>query len=113
MMDNSEIKWGVYCHLAAFAGAMVPGGNIVGPLVIWLLKKDDYDFVDDQGKEVINFQITVMVAMFVSFLLSFVFVGIILIGLVGVTAIVLTVLGILKTSKGYPYRYPFLIKFLK
>src|SRR5688572_10608492 len=53
--------WGMLAHLAALAGFIVPVvGNIVGPLIVWLTKKEQQPFVDDQGKESLNFQITMV-----------------------------------------------------
>jgi uncharacterized Tic20 family protein len=49
--------WAMFCHIAAFAFFIFPFGNILGPLVIWLIKKETYPFVDEQGKESLNFQI--------------------------------------------------------
>ena len=49
------------CHLSSLAGSVIPFGNIVGPLVVWLIKKDEYAFVDDQGKESLNFQISITI----------------------------------------------------
>ena len=50
------------CHLLALAGYVIPFGNIIGPLVMWLVKKEDHPFIDEQGKEALNFQITVALA---------------------------------------------------
>ena len=59
--------WAGFCHLAALAGYVVPMvGNIVGPLVVWLMKKEEYPLVDDQGKESINFQISILIYVAVS-----------------------------------------------
>src|SRR6476469_8907749 len=79
MMDRNERMWGMFCHLAALAGYIgIPFGNVIGPLVIWLIKKEDYPFVDDQGKESLNFQITILIAAFVAFLSAFVAIGFVL-----------------------------------
>jgi len=55
--DPTEKQWGMFTHLAGLATFIIPFGHIVGPLIIYLIKKDEYDFVKDQGKEVLNFQI--------------------------------------------------------
>ncbi len=113
MLRNDEKNWGMFCHVAVFAGAVIPGANIVAPLVIWLLKKDEYAFVNEQGKEVVNFQITVTIALGISFILSFFIIGFFLMIAVGVVSLIYTVLGIIKTSEGLSYRYPMSIKILK
>ena len=77
-LSQDERTWGMLCHLSAFAGYVFPFGGIVGPLVVWLIKKDEMPFVDDQGKEALNFQISVLIYAIVSFVLIFVLIGIIL-----------------------------------
>jgi uncharacterized Tic20 family protein len=103
----------MFCHLAAFAGFLMPLGNVVGPLVIWLMKKDQYPYVDFHGKEVLNFQLTVLVALLVCWALVFVLIGFLLFPAVGIAAIVLTIIGIVKASHGERYQYPVSIKFIK
>lgn len=61
-LSSDERNWGMLCHLAALAGWIgLHLGAIFGPLIIWLIKKNDYPFVDDQGKESLNFQISVLI----------------------------------------------------
>ena len=81
--DKDARLWAMLCHLSTFAGMVgIPFGNILGPLIIWLIKKDEYPFVDDQGKEALNFQISMTVYLIVSVLLCFVLVGFILLPIV-------------------------------
>ena len=105
--DKDARMWGMLCHLTAlFAG-------FVGPLIVWLIKKDEIPFVDDQGKEALNFQITVAIAVFVSFLLCFVVIGFLLLPVVGIGALVLTIIAAVKANGGEAYRYPITIRFIK
>src|SRR5262245_10976235 len=61
--DNNARLWGMLAHLTALSGLIgVPFGHILGPLVIWLIKRQEIPFVDDQGKESLNFQITSVIA---------------------------------------------------
>ncbi|MCZ6795874.1 MAG: DUF4870 domain-containing protein [Planctomycetota bacterium] len=105
---------GMLCHLLAFAGYVVPPvGHIIGPLVIWLLKKDEHPFIDDQGKESLNFQISMTIYVFVSGILVLVFIGILLvIGLI-IANVVLIIIASIKAAGGEYYRYPLTIRFLK
>ncbi len=57
MNEKDARTWAMLCHIGAFAGYIIPFGHIIAPLVIWLIKKDESPFVDDQGKESLNFQI--------------------------------------------------------
>ena len=71
--------WAMLCHLSTFAKYLaIPFGNIIGPLILWLLKKDQHPLVDDQGKEAMNFQITITLLYAVAFVLSFVLIGLLL-----------------------------------
>src|SRR5690606_15888356 len=75
-------QWALFAHLSALAGILIPFGNILGPLIIWQIKKAEMPFVDDQGKEALNFQITVAIAMIVSMILMLVLIGVVLMFLV-------------------------------
>lgn len=102
------------CHLLSFIGWIgIPFGNILGPLVLWLMKKDQDDFVDATGKEVLNFQISATIYGIVCGLLIFVFIGIILLPILIIAVIIFTIIGAMKASDGVLYRYPFTIRFLK
>ncbi|MHC4819193.1 MAG: DUF4870 domain-containing protein, partial [Planctomycetota bacterium] len=97
-----------------FAGFIgIPFGNILGPLVIWLIKKDEMPFVDDQGKEVLNFQISLTIYAIISGILCLIFIGFLLLPAVLIFGIVMTIIGTIKASSGERYRYPFTIRFLK
>src|SRR5687767_1240264 len=76
--DKDARTWGMFCHLAALAGYIIPFGNVIGPLVVWQMKKDLSPFVNDQGKEAVNFHITVILYMLISLVLILVVIGIFL-----------------------------------
>jgi uncharacterized Tic20 family protein len=105
--------FGMLCHLLALSGFIIPFGSIIGPLVIWLIKKDQYPFVNDQGKESLNFQITVAIAMIASALLMFVLIGFILLPIIAIGALVMVIIATVAASGGTYYRYPFNIRFIK
>ncbi len=104
---------GMLCHLLAFSGIIVPFGTILGPLVMWLVKKDADPYVDQQGKESVNFQISMMIYTIASIILIFVFIGAILLPLLIIANIVLTIIGTVKASKGEPWQYPLTIRLIK
>ncbi len=85
----------------------------LGPLIIWLIKKDEDPFVDDQGKEALNFQITVMIAMAISGALICIIIGPFLMMAVAVCNIVFCIIGALKANEGVAYRYPFTLRLIK
>ncbi len=89
------------------------GGIITGPLaalIIWLIKKDDSEFVGDQAKEALNFQITVFLASIVSSILVIVVIGIFLLLAVAIADIVLCIVAGLKAMEGQRYRYPWALR---
>ncbi len=104
-------QWGMFAHLSALVGFVVPFGNVIGPLVIWQLKKE-MPFVVDQGKEALNFQITVLIAAAICFLLMFIFIGMLLLPVVGIVALVFTIIAGLKANNGERYRYPFAFRLI-
>ncbi len=112
--NPEENTWAMLCHLASLAGFILPGiGSILGPLVVWLVKKDTMPLVDDQGKEALNFQITVMLAAIVCIPLFLVCVGVFLLSIVGILDLVFTVIAAIEASKGRAYRYPFALRLIK
>lgn len=106
--QNKDARmWGMFAHLSAFTGVVTAGiGAIVGPLVIWQMKKEQFPFVDDQGKEALNFQITMLIYSLVSGLLTFLCVGFFLLMAVGIVDIVFTIVAGIKANDGVRYRYP-------
>ena len=84
----------------------------VGALIIWLIKKDDSPFVDDQAKEAINFQITVFIAHAVAGMLVAIGLGCFLLPVVMVANIVLCIVAALATSQGQWYRYPMTLRLI-
>lgn len=87
--------------------------NFIGPLVLWLIKKDEDKFVDSQGKEALNFQITVILASLVSGILSAICIGVVLAIAVGICDIVFCILASVAASKGEDYRYPVCLRLIK
>jgi len=113
-VSKDEQNWAMACHLSALTGFVIPFGNLVGPLVVWLIKRADMPQVEVHGKEALNFQITVTVAFLICIPLMFVLIGIPLAFAVGLGALVLTIMAAVKVSNGdFEYRYPFAIRLLK
>lgn len=107
-------QWAMFCHFAAFFWFLVPMvGNVIGPLIVWQLKKDVDPFIDQQGKEAVNFQITFSVLLMICGLLAWILIGFPLMVLLSVGALVLTVIAGIKANAGESYRYPFCWRLLK
>ncbi|MBN8264355.1 MAG: DUF4870 domain-containing protein [Xanthomonadales bacterium] len=114
----------MFAHLSALAGGLLTSaiggwGFFLGPLVIWLMKKDSMPFVADQAKESLNFNITVSAIFLVLLVLSLVTLGIGFIItlpimlIVGIAALVLIIMAAIKANDGIAYRYPFTIRLVK
>jgi len=110
---RTENMLAMWCHLGTFGGILVPFANFLVPLVIWLTKKDEYPLVDDQGKESLNFQLSLAVYSLISFLLIFVIVGILLLIVVVLFAVIQVIKASISASNGEKYRYPLCIRVLK
>ena len=111
--DIETRRWAAATHIAAVAGYVFPFGNIIGPLLVWQLKKEDGQLIDDQGKESVNFQITVSIAMFISALLTLILIGFLLMFIVGLGALILVVIAAIRANDGEAYRYPLTLRLIK
>ena len=105
--DKDSKTMALLCHLLGIFTWLV------GPLIIWLVKKDTSPFVDDQGKEALNFQITLTIAYVVGIITSCIGVGFIIIMAVWVLNLVFCILAAMKANEGVAYRYPFAIRLIK
>lgn len=83
---------------------------LIGPLVIWLVKKNDSDFVDYHGREYLNFFISYFIYTIISFILTIVFIGFIMLAIIGVLAFVFTIIAAIKAYEGKEYRIPFVFR---
>jgi uncharacterized protein len=106
--------WAMFIHLSGLSQWVgVPLGHVVGPLVLWLIKRDNNPTLDAHGKAALNFQISWMIYAIVSGVLILILIGLILLPLVLLINLVLTIVGAVKASKGELYKYPLTIQFIK
>lgn len=113
VLDKDSRMWGMLCHLSALVGYFIPFGHIIGPLVIWLVKRESMPFVDDQGKEALNFQISLTIYGLITGVLCLVLIGFILLPIVLIGGLVLVIIAGIKANNGEAYRYPFTIRLVK
>ena len=108
-VSQDDKTMGMIAHLSG----IVTG--FIGPLVIWLINKDKSDkaWVIEEAKEALNFQITVLIAMFVCGALTIILIGLFLIPIVAIAALVLAIMAGLKANSGESYRYPFTLRLIK
>ncbi|MBR9729320.1 DUF4870 domain-containing protein [Shewanella intestini] len=130
-IDKGERTIGMLVHASSLSGFFLPLGNVVGPLVVWLLKKDQFEFVDECGKNCINFKVSVLmyyflIAAMVLFPLysaysplqiesRFSFAGIALVSgfVLVVVDIICTIVAMVKATDGIAYRYPLTVNFIQ
>ncbi|HEY8329436.1 MAG TPA: DUF4870 domain-containing protein [Rhodanobacter sp.] len=105
-----ERQWAMFAHLSALVGVIIPLGSIIGPLVIWLIKKDTMPFVNDQGKEALNFNITVAIAAIVGWILCFILIGFLVLAVLAIGWLVFVIIATIKANEGTTYRYPFTLR---
>jgi uncharacterized Tic20 family protein len=112
--SRDERLWATLCHLSALAGLVVPlAGNVVGPLVVWLIKREDSPLIDDQGKEALNFQISMTLYMIAAGILVLVVVGIFLLFALAVMDLIFIIIASIRANYGERYRYPLTIRLVK
>lgn len=104
---------GVVMHLLGFAGLFFPFGNILAPLIFWLVKRGDSSYLGSVGKEAINFQISYTIYLTVSLILCKIWIGLILFPVIGLMWMLFMVIAAAKSGNGREYRYPLTIRFLK
>ena len=86
---------------------------MIVPLIIWLLKRDSSKFIDQVGKETVNFQITLLILAVIGAILCVILIGGLLLFLLGIYSIVTTIIAAVKAKEGVVYRYPVCFRFIK
>jgi uncharacterized Tic20 family protein len=121
MQDNIEIEplssdernMGMLCHLLALLGYIgIPFGNIIGPLVIWMVKKEESEFIDKCGQESLNFQISMFIYGAISGVLILVLIGIPMLIAILIIDLVCVIQASITASEGRVYHYPFTMRFV-
>ncbi len=105
--SQDERTWALLAHLSSLIG------GFLGPLIVWLVKKDESPFVRDQAKEALNFQIAVLIALFIAGAAMLVLVGFLLVPIIAIANIVYTILAAMEANKGVAYRYPYTIRLIQ
>ena len=112
-LSKDERTWAMLCHFSTYIGFIFPFGNIIVPLIIWLSKREDLPLVEDQGREVLNFQISMTIYFIISGILCIILIGIpILIGLI-IFNFIITIVAAISANDGKYYRYPINLKLIK
>jgi uncharacterized protein len=112
-VDQQVRNAAVAAHLSTFAGLIVPFGSVIGPLAVWLTRRDRDPFIDQAGREALNFGISIAIYGAVVLVATLMLVGIPFL-IVGVIAwVVLASLAAAKASQGQAYRYPLTLRLIR
>ncbi len=110
---KNENSLAMLCHLGSFGGVILPFGNIIVPLIVWLMSKEEYPLVDDQGKESINFQISIFIYSLICIPLFFVIVGMPLLVAIVIFAVIQVIRASIAANNGEKFRYPLCLRIIK
>ena len=110
---KDSLNWAMICHLAGLTAYVgIPFGNVIAPVIIWLLKKDSSPVVMAEGREAVNFNISFTLYALLVALTCYILVGYALLPALLIVHIVLVVRAALKANKGESVRYPFTLRFI-
>jgi uncharacterized Tic20 family protein len=114
LLPREARNWAMGAHMIALVGLLGNGlGFLLGPLLLWLIKREDHPFIDEQGREAVNFQLTMLGAVLICIPLVFLGIGILLLPLIGLYDIVLTVIAGIKAANGEHWRYPLTLRLVE
>lgn len=112
-LSESEKNWAMLCHLSAFAGFFFPFGGVIGPLICWLSRKDDSQWVNINGRSSLNFQLSMLLYMILAAPLCIIIIGIPIIIFLVVLKVICIIIASVKAAKGEDFKYPISIPFLQ
>lgn len=110
--QTEEKQWAMFTHLGLLSNVFM-GLAFLGPLVLWMVGREKGAFVDEQGKEALNFGILITIGNVVAFITTFILIGFIIAIAVFVVWLVFMIMAIVASNKGESYRYPISIRFVK
>jgi uncharacterized Tic20 family protein len=113
VLSETERNWAMFCHISAFASFLMPFGGVIGPLVIWVSKRDESTWVNENGKASLNFQLSILLYIILTIPLCFIIIGFPIIAVLILLRIIFIVIASIKASKGVEFRYPLAIPFIQ
>jgi len=107
-------QWAMFLHLSMLAGFIIPViGTVVPPIILWQLKKDEMPWIDAHGKNAVNWIISAFIYLVVCIMLSVIFIGILLAGVLFTLGMIFPIVAGIKANNGEVWKYPLAIQFLK
>lgn len=113
ILSETERNWAMLCHLSALSGFFFPFGGIIGPLICWLSKRDESAWVTENGRNSLNFQLSILLYIVLAIPLCFIILGIPIIIMLETLKIICIIIASIKASKGEKFRYPLVIPFIQ
>ena len=110
-VSKETCTWAMILHFSVFTGYLVPMAGLIVPILIWQLKKDELPGLDEHGKNVTNFLLSIFIYAIISLVLCLIGIGFALLLILSVVAVIFPIIGGIKASSGEVWRYPFMIKF--
>jgi len=106
--------WNILCHASALLGVFFHfPGHLLGPLIVWLAKRDDSPEIDAHGKESLNFQISMLIYNVIAAVFCLVLIGFAFLAVLWVLNAVFVIVASIQASDGKFYRYPITIRFIQ
>ena len=106
--------WSAFCHASALLGVFFHfPGHLLGPLILWLVKRDSSPELDAHGKEAVNFQISMLIYNVIAAVFCLILVGFVFLAILWVLNAVFAIIAAIKASDGEFYRYPMTIRFIQ
>jgi uncharacterized Tic20 family protein len=113
-VSNNVRTWKILCHASALLGVFLHfPGHLLGPLIVWLAKRDDSPEIDAHGKEALNFQLSMLLYTVISGVFCLVLIGFVFLAILWVLNAVLVIVASIQASDGKFYRYPMTIRFIQ
>ena len=108
-----ERQWAMFCHLSTLLGYVIPFAHIVAPLILWSMKRDQSALINDQGKEALNFQISLTIYLVIAGALMCALIGFVIFPLLLLFDIIVVIIAATRANHGEFYRYPGTLRFIK
>ena len=107
-------SWSALCHASALLGVLVHfPGHLLGPLIVWLWKRDESREIDAHGKEALNFQISMLIYNVIAAVFCLVLIGFVFLAILWVLNAIFVIIASIQASDGKFYRYPMTIRFIQ
>jgi uncharacterized Tic20 family protein len=111
--ERETRTWAMFLHFSLLAGCVAPIAGLVAPIIIWQVQKDKLPGIDEHGKVIVNWLISLILYLIASTLLSFIFIGIPMLIVLIVASIIFPIIGGIKANNGQLWKYPLSIPFFK